>query len=630
MGYWLSYLGVGYGGSLRPLFSGGGVLLFSWPVVIAGLLVPALALTGFVWTRRWRYGPFFLAARARRAARDDRRLPGGDAAAPGDELHLQPRRGGAVPAHDLQGRAAGGARARLPGGRPPRRGCAAAARWALVAVPLRGSSSAAWPLATGRALDSQLLLERVPPAWSAAADHVDRTAPATTARRRASRPAVRLLRLGRDGRRDPAGAGRAPGGGALRGPVRRPARRSTCCGRSTGSCSSGGRCPASSARCSTCWAPGRWSRAPTTTAAAAAPCRPATAADVLDQLGPPDRAWGPVRPERRAAGTLGGRAAAPARARLGPAGGAPGGARRARHGGATVVDGGAEGIAGARGARRAARARRAPLRGRPRAGRAASGRARGRGRDHRLQPPARARGGADGAEPRRHAGRRRAVLARRRGARPVPGARDRRADGRGPRRRRGAARAVLAGVPAVPRAAAVRRVRRRPGDALAGRPRARRGASTGSRSRFDGPRDVDTVELLPYSDRLGARDRGRGRRPHVSTCTTAGTGSPLGLRDVRSLRVRIARVRHPDLREPNPGGLRELRIPGVRVREALRPPVLAERALAGSRPVAHRRSATCSSARRATTRSGATPRSRHRRAPGSCATAATASAGSSG
>ena len=33
---------------------------------------------------------------------------------------------------------------------------------------------AAWPLATGRALDSQLLFERVPAAWSAAADHVDR------------------------------------------------------------------------------------------------------------------------------------------------------------------------------------------------------------------------------------------------------------------------------------------------------------------------------------------------------------------------------------------------------------------------------------------------------------------------
>ena len=46
MGYWISYLGVGYGGRLRPLFGDGAVFLFAWPVVIAGLLVPALVLSG--------------------------------------------------------------------------------------------------------------------------------------------------------------------------------------------------------------------------------------------------------------------------------------------------------------------------------------------------------------------------------------------------------------------------------------------------------------------------------------------------------------------------------------------------------------------------------------------------------
>ena len=61
MGYWISYLGVGYGGGLRPYFGGGAVLLFALPVVIAGLLVPALALTGFAWTRKHRYGAFALA-----------------------------------------------------------------------------------------------------------------------------------------------------------------------------------------------------------------------------------------------------------------------------------------------------------------------------------------------------------------------------------------------------------------------------------------------------------------------------------------------------------------------------------------------------------------------------------------
>src|SRR4051794_2819032 len=61
MGYWISYLGVGYGGALRPYFGDGGVLLFALPVVLAGLLVPALALTGFAATRRHPYAPFALA-----------------------------------------------------------------------------------------------------------------------------------------------------------------------------------------------------------------------------------------------------------------------------------------------------------------------------------------------------------------------------------------------------------------------------------------------------------------------------------------------------------------------------------------------------------------------------------------
>ena len=45
-------------------------------------------------------------AGARRPARDVRRLPGGRAAAPRGDLHLQPRAGGPLPAHDLQGGAA--------------------------------------------------------------------------------------------------------------------------------------------------------------------------------------------------------------------------------------------------------------------------------------------------------------------------------------------------------------------------------------------------------------------------------------------------------------------------------------------------------------------------------------------
>src|SRR5215211_7033739 len=60
MGYWISYLGVGYGGRLRPLFGDGAVFLFAWPVVLAGLLVPAIVLSSFALVRRSRAAAFLL------------------------------------------------------------------------------------------------------------------------------------------------------------------------------------------------------------------------------------------------------------------------------------------------------------------------------------------------------------------------------------------------------------------------------------------------------------------------------------------------------------------------------------------------------------------------------------------
>lgn len=60
MGYWPSYLGQGYGSALAPYYQDSATLLFDPWVVAASLLVPALALAGYVWTRRWRYGPFLL------------------------------------------------------------------------------------------------------------------------------------------------------------------------------------------------------------------------------------------------------------------------------------------------------------------------------------------------------------------------------------------------------------------------------------------------------------------------------------------------------------------------------------------------------------------------------------------
>src|SRR3954470_9832959 len=60
MGYWVSYIGVGYQGAIQPYFSDAGTLLFTPLVVVASLMVPGLALGGFAWTRRARYGAFLL------------------------------------------------------------------------------------------------------------------------------------------------------------------------------------------------------------------------------------------------------------------------------------------------------------------------------------------------------------------------------------------------------------------------------------------------------------------------------------------------------------------------------------------------------------------------------------------
>ena len=60
MGYWTSYIGVGFG-VVRPFFSDGGTMLFNALVVGASLLVPALAVIGFARTGRGRYAPLLAA-----------------------------------------------------------------------------------------------------------------------------------------------------------------------------------------------------------------------------------------------------------------------------------------------------------------------------------------------------------------------------------------------------------------------------------------------------------------------------------------------------------------------------------------------------------------------------------------
>ena len=52
--------GVGFADTLVPFFGNAETMLFNPFVVVATLIVPALALTGFIWTRHWRYGPLFI------------------------------------------------------------------------------------------------------------------------------------------------------------------------------------------------------------------------------------------------------------------------------------------------------------------------------------------------------------------------------------------------------------------------------------------------------------------------------------------------------------------------------------------------------------------------------------------
>ena len=177
------------------------------------------------------------------------RLPRRDAAAPRPDLRLQPLRLGSVPARLLQGGAAAGRGAGVPGrGRPPdRRG----GGWACALAPRRSGWSAlagvlalgAWPLVTGQAQDAPGLLQGDP-------GRVARSgAPSSTASSRATRgrsccpatcsrstpgaaPSTRSCRRCPSGRWPSAPRSPTPTCG-----------RPTCCGRSTGSCTSAAACP---------------------------------------------------------------------------------------------------------------------------------------------------------------------------------------------------------------------------------------------------------------------------------------------------------------------------------------------------------------------------------------------------
>jgi arabinofuranan 3-O-arabinosyltransferase len=179
MGFWTSYVGVGFGGTLRPFQGSAPALLLLLPVVLAGLAVPALSLSSFVVTRRWRYAPFFLllvlagvlimsvgwpsGTPLRRVA------TGAYYRVPSIEFLRTTYKAGALLALGLAvlGGAAFEAAWRRLGSRVPWR------RAALTAIAAGMVALAAWPLVSGRALERQLAFD-LPAAWRSVAADLDR------------------------------------------------------------------------------------------------------------------------------------------------------------------------------------------------------------------------------------------------------------------------------------------------------------------------------------------------------------------------------------------------------------------------------------------------------------------------
>jgi arabinofuranan 3-O-arabinosyltransferase len=188
MSFWLSYVGVGFAGRAIPYFDDSSTLLFSAPVVLATLLLPAAALAGFVWTRRLRYGPFFLLLALVGLLVMGAGFPDGT-----------PLRHGLTFTYNHVAavrflRASYKAAPLLAVGLACLAGGAAQAGWRRLGATRRPvlwriSTSvagvavltlAAWPLVSGRAQDAQVSFKKVPSAWRLAASQLDRQLPANS------------------------------------------------------------------------------------------------------------------------------------------------------------------------------------------------------------------------------------------------------------------------------------------------------------------------------------------------------------------------------------------------------------------------------------------------------------------
>jgi len=178
MGFWVTYLGVGYGAQLSPAFDTAPTLLGAQGLIVSSFVIPGLALAGFAWTRRWRYGPFFAALALLALLVMFTGFP--DGAPLRRALHWSYDRVElvqflrttykvgpllALALACLTGVAAGVLCERLRG-----RVVLAVAAGVAAAVLVVGW---AWPLFEGRAVDGQISFDAVPVDWERAAANVD-------------------------------------------------------------------------------------------------------------------------------------------------------------------------------------------------------------------------------------------------------------------------------------------------------------------------------------------------------------------------------------------------------------------------------------------------------------------------
>jgi hypothetical protein len=98
---------------------------------------------------------------------------------------------------------------------------------------------------------------------------------------------------------------------------------------------------------------------------------------------------------------------------------------------------------------------------------------------------------------------------------------------------------------------------------------------------FNAPRDVPYVDVEPLSDAHGVVTEVDVNGVHHSV-GRGFTRIKVNLHHVSRLRVTIDHVDQPKVGLGGPGGFREIRIPGFRVQQLLRPPVLIGRDLAGA------------------------------------------------